>query len=95
MKAEALIDERHVIDENAFVEIVVRRVPQPLQGSQHRLKYRLPLVVSGECILRYDNETGKGDHRHAGGAETSYAFTTAEKLMSDFWTDVDRWREER
>ena len=49
-------------------------------------------VVAGVCVLRYDNEAGKGDHRHMGEVETEYAFTGAERLLTDFWNDVDRWR---
>ena len=85
MKAEALAQERHVIAEDAFVEIVVWRVPRPIRGSTHRFKYRLALVVAGECVLRYDNETGKGDHRHVGDVETAYSFSGYEKLLADFW----------
>jgi hypothetical protein len=36
----------------------------------------------------YDNERGKGDHRHFQGAETAYAFSTVEQLMADLWADV-------
>ena len=36
----------------------------------------------------YDNERGKGDHRHFQGAESAYAFSTVEQLMADFWSDV-------
>jgi len=36
----------------------------------------------------YDNERGKGDHRHFQGKETSYKFTTVEQLVADFWKDV-------
>jgi hypothetical protein len=68
MKAELLHRERHVLAENAFVEIVVWRVPRSLRGSTHRFKYRLALVVAGECVLRYDNEaiigTSAGSRRH-------------------------------
>ena len=64
MKAELLIDERHVLDSPAFVEIVVRRLPRSARGSGHQFKYRLALVIDGVCVLRYDNEAGKGDHRH-------------------------------
>ena len=53
-----------------------------------------PNVVAGVCVLRYDNEAGKGDHRHLGGVETDYAFTGAETLLADFWNDVDQWRPE-
>jgi hypothetical protein len=95
MKAEALLHERHVVAEDAFAEIVVWRVPRTVRGSTHRLKYRLALVVAGECVLRYDNEAGKSDHRHLGDVETAYVFSSYEKLMSDFWTDVESWRRRR
>jgi hypothetical protein len=35
-------------------------------GSEHDCKYSLAYVVAGECVIRYDNEAGKGDHRHLG-----------------------------
>lgn len=95
MKAEPLAQERHVLDENAFVEIVIWRVPRAVTGSVHSLKYRLALVVDGQCVLRYDNEAGKGDHRHVGRVESRYAFSDAETLLADFWTDVDAWRRRR
>jgi hypothetical protein len=64
MKGELLLDERHVLDVGTFVEIVIWQLPRPARGSLHRFKYRLALVVDGVCVLRYDNEAGKGDHRH-------------------------------
>lgn len=92
MNAELLLDERHVVSENAFVEMVVWRVPSPVQGSHHSFKYRLAFVVDSRCVLRYDNETGKGDHRHTGEEEIPYNFTTPQELLNDFWKDVDNWR---
>jgi hypothetical protein len=92
MKAELLIDERHVLAEDAFVEIVVWRIPQPARGSAHVYKYRLALVENGICTLRYDNEAGKGDHRHVGKAEEDYHFSSPDKLLTDFWQDVDARR---
>lgn len=90
MPAQLLIEERHVIAENAFAELVVWRVPSAVPGSTHSLKYRLAFVVEGECVLRYDNESGKGDHRHVGDEEHPYEFTTPGQLIEDFWNDVDR-----
>ncbi len=90
MKAELIIRERENISDNAFVEIVVWRVPTPLAGSTHSFKYRLALVVEGECVMRYDNEAGKGDHRHIDGQEEAYAFIDAETLLADFYEDVQR-----
>jgi hypothetical protein len=91
MKAELLLRERQAVGEDTFAELVIWRSPQPVQGSEHLLEYRLAFVVSGVCVLRYDNEAGKGDHRHIGTAETAYAFTTIEQLLADFWADVDAW----
>ncbi|MGH8706840.1 MAG: toxin-antitoxin system TumE family protein [Burkholderiales bacterium] len=90
MRAEPLLDERHVLSETTFAEIVVWRVPAPVRGSAHRFRYRLALVVEGTCVLRYDNEPGKGDHRHIGEKEGPYSFSTPEQLLADFWTDVNR-----
>ncbi|HZP92889.1 MAG TPA: DUF6516 family protein [Burkholderiales bacterium] len=89
MPAELLLDERHVISESAFVELVVWRVPVPERDSQHEFWYRLALVVDGDCVLRYDNEAGKGDHRHVRDKEHEYRFKSAEQLLADFWRDVE------
>ncbi len=92
MKATLLLDERRNIAEDRFVELVVWQVPQRVRASTHGFKYRLAFVVSGVCVLRYDNEAGKGDHRHVGAVESSYAFTTPEQLYADFMADVMNWR---
>jgi hypothetical protein len=92
MDAELVIDERHVLAENAFVEIVVWHLPRSVRGSSHRFKYRLAFVENGMCIIRYDNEAGKGDHRHVADTEERYDFTTPEALLVDFWREVDMRR---
>ena len=94
MKAAQLLRTRVVYSENAFAELVLWQVPKPLKGSLHNYKYRLAYVVGGECVLRYDNETGKGDHRHYAGGESNYAFSTPEKLIADFQRDIKRWNDE-
>lgn len=92
MGAEPLIDERHVLDARSFVELVVWRLPRPVRGSVHRFKDRLALVVDGVCVMRYDNEAGKGDHRHVGDMEKPFAVTNPDALLAAFWRDVDEWR---
>lgn len=92
MKADLLQDDRFPLDESSFVEIVIWRLPRVVPGSPHRFKYRLAYVESDVCVIRYDNEAGKGDHRHVGKREQAYDFTDAETLGADFWADVDEWR---
>jgi hypothetical protein len=92
MKAVLLLDERHDLAADRFVELVVWQVPGAVPGSSHRFKYRLAFVIDGVCVLRYDNEIGKGDHRHAGASEAPYRFTTVERLYADFMAEVESWR---
>ena len=81
---------RQWIGEVTFVEVSVLRLSEPVVGSDHPYKYSLVLVVAGECVLRYDNERGKGDHKHEGEDESDYLFTTLSQLLSDFKSDVRR-----
>jgi hypothetical protein len=94
MKAIALIRHRLVMAEDAFADISVWRVPRPVEPARHGFKYRLAYVVDGQCVVLYDNERGKGDHRHFGAAEKSYAFSSPEKLLADFEADIRRWNRE-
>jgi hypothetical protein len=91
MKAISLLRDRFAVSENAFVEIAVWEVPKPVRGSNHVYKYRLALVVDERCLVRYDNEAGKGDHKHIGEREVGYAFAGIEKLQTDFFEDVRQW----
>jgi hypothetical protein len=88
----ALIEKRRVqLGDDRFCEIVIWSLPQPLPGSAHSFKYRLALIVDEVCVLRYDNEAGKGDHKHLGEREVPYTFTTLEQVVDDFWVDVARF----
>lgn len=41
-------------------------------------------------MVGYDNERGKGDHKHLGGKELVYAFSDVQTLINDFLADVER-----
>ena len=94
MKAVELVRTRIAYSASAFAELALWQVPKPVAGSRHRFKYRLVYVVGGVCVLRYDNEGDKGDHRHVDGKESRYAFTTPEQLLADFQRDIARWNRE-
>lgn len=81
---------RRDLSPQARFEAVLWRLPTPVPGSQHGYKYRYALIVDDLCVLRYDNERGKGDHRHLQNREESYEFTTPEALYRDFITDIRR-----
>lgn len=89
MKAELLHKTRVIIADNAFAEIIVWAVN--VSPSTHNYKYRLAYIVDGECVVRFDNERGKGDHYHWGDEEVVYHFTTLSALFDDFWALTERW----
>ena len=67
-------------------------MPKKISGSAHDYKYRLAFVVDEVCVLRFDNEAGKGDHKHVGAEQMPYEFTTLEQLVADFRQAVEDWR---
>lgn len=74
---------------SGIVELVVWSVPEPVPPSSHGFKYRLVYVMGDVRVVGYDNERGKGDHKHLRDAETVYTFTSVEALLADFWRDVE------
>ena len=90
MKAQLLLKQKFVMSEIAFAEIVIWQLPAPLDGSTHDFKYRLAYVVNNQCVLRYDNEAGKGNHVHIDGQEISYNFVSTEQLVDDFFAQIKR-----
>lgn len=75
-----------------MVEMTIWRLPSPDAQRPHGLKYSLFYGRPGERIVGYDNETGKGDHRHYRGREEPYAFVDVETLVADFLADVRKER---
>lgn len=94
MDADLILKRRIVLAESVFAELVIWHLPRTLPGSSHPYKYRLALVVEGICVLRYDNEAGKGDHIHRGTTELGYRFVDVDTLLSDFRTDTEKWIDE-
>lgn len=72
------------------IEGMVWKVPEPVAPTRHGYKYRLVYIVNGERIVGYDNERGKGDHRHIRGRETPYRFIDVPSLINDFIKDVEQ-----
>ena len=90
MKARLIQKSKEEFAGGVIVETVIWELTGTSPNRPHNLKYRLYCGRNGECIVRYDNETGKGDHRHYGTREESYLFITFSKLTEDFLADVER-----
>jgi len=75
--------------------MVIWRLPDKDSERPQGLKYRLYYGYPDRCLVRYDNERSKGDHRHDGDQEQPYTFTSVEQLIQDFKTDIERLRGEQ
>jgi hypothetical protein len=92
MRAELLFQERRLYDDGAIMEMTIWRVPRPVPPTLHGLKYSLFYGRPGVRLVAYDNERGKGDHRHFGPKEEPYRFISVEHLVADFLADVESMR---
>lgn len=55
------------------------------------MKYRLYYgLEDGTCIVRYDNETSKGDHKYIKEKEENYRFTDVETLIVGSLEDIEK-----
>jgi hypothetical protein len=95
MKATLIHRLKQVTAEGNIIELVVWRVPNPVDPSRHDFKYRAVYIVDGKRIVGFDNERGKGDHQHIGGREVAYAFSTVDRMIEDFIAAVEAARRRR
>jgi hypothetical protein len=95
MKATRIFYDKAVLPDGFIVEMVICQLPTSSAERPHGLKYRLYFGRNGQRMVGYDNERGKGDHKHILDVEKSYKFTTAEKLVADFLSDIERFQNEQ
>jgi hypothetical protein len=88
MKASQLFHDKSRTPDGFIVEMTIWQLPGSDPDRPHGLKYSLFFGRSGERLVGYDNERGKGDHKHVLGREQAYRFKSVEQLMEDFLNDV-------
>ena len=92
MRARLILDSKTVLSDGRIVQRRVWQLPNSTADRPHGLKYNLYCGKDGSTVVRYDNETGKGDHRHVGAneVEEAYGFRSLAQLLIDFETDIIR-----
>lgn len=84
MRARKVQEFREVLADGTIIEGVIWALPRVTSDRPHGYKYRLYCGRQGKCLVRYDNETGKGDHVHYGTDEHPYRFVSVARLVADF-----------
>jgi hypothetical protein len=93
MSARLIYREKYIYSDGAIREMVLWQLPRETPDRLHGLKYRLYYGLGdGTCLARFDNESGKGDHKHVGRQEASYQFIDVEKLVADFLAEIEKIR---
>ncbi|MBC2694115.1 MAG: hypothetical protein HF982_02320 [Desulfobacteraceae bacterium] len=93
MKASLIYHEKFMYADGAVREMVLWQLPKKTYDRPDGLKYRLYYgLADGTCIVRYDNESGKGDHKHIKDQEEFYLFKDVETLVADFLEDIEKVR---
>ncbi len=92
MPEKLLYRDKYVYSDGAIREMLIWRLPEKDAERPHGLKYRLFYGYPGQSLVRYDNERGKGDHRHYADREVAYVFVSVEQLVADFRADIERLR---
>jgi len=96
MKAKEYARQSYSFGDGSVVSVVIWTLPKKDRDRPHGFKYRLQYTGSnGETLVRYDNERPKGDHKHIGDTESAYQFVSVDKLLDDFWRDVDEVRSKK
>lgn len=93
MAAKLILDYKSIFEDGSIVQLVIWELPRKTKERPHGLKYRLYYGDRhGSCHVRYDNETGKGDHKHLGEKELAYSFVDMDTLLKDFQHDIQNCR---
>ena len=90
-----MFHDKTSLPDGSIVEMSIWRLAAPNPERPHGLKYSLYYGRPGERIVGYDNERGKGDHKHIDGREIRYRFVSVEQLVADFLADVERIRRQQ
>ena len=92
MKAKLIVHRKERNEDGQITELKAWIVPVT-KYTPHGLKYSAVYIINGVRVIGYDNERGKGDHRHFAGVEKQYAFISMAQLVTDFNADVTRYLE--
>jgi hypothetical protein len=94
MKARLIFRDKVTFGDGSILEVVLWQLPEKTKEQPHGFKYRLQYGLPGRTLVRYDNEKGKGDHRHIQDREEPYEFKDVDTLQADFIRDVESIRGE-
>jgi hypothetical protein len=92
MKSELVIYKKATDELGNTIEIKIWQVRHSTD-KPYGYKYSLAYIVNDIRVIGYDNAEKKGDHKHYKQLERSYEFKDIDKLLEDFYKDIEKYRE--
>jgi hypothetical protein len=93
VKAKLIRHDKVYNKDGNIIEVKIWEV-QTTPNKPHGYKYSLVYIVKGKRAIGYDNAEDKGDHVHYGDRTEPYRFESLERLINDFYIDIQRHKEE-
>jgi hypothetical protein len=93
-RAKLLFHRKNIESNGDIIEMKIWQVPDS-KDKPHGLKYSLVYIQNGKRVVGFDNAEGKGDHKHYGGKECCYDFTSVDNLIKDFYSMIEKIRSDR
>jgi hypothetical protein len=87
MKSTLVFYRKNILKNGDTVEMKIWQVPYS-KDKPHGLKYSLVYTRKGERVVGYDNADKKGDHKHFREMEIPYNFKDMDRLILDFYSDI-------
>ncbi len=91
--AKLLVNRRIINDYGDIIQVRIWRVPKSNdfpEGVKYSMVYIRVEGENYERVLGYDNERGKGHHKHFFGEEIPINFSGVDELIEIFFEDVRR-----
>jgi len=88
---ELLYHIKRLLPEGDIMEIKIWKIPLS-DNFPEGIKYSMVYIHKNERIIGYDNERGKGHHKHYFGKEEKISFNDWNDLVEMFKEDVKRLR---
>ncbi len=89
MEADLIFHTKNVDIQGNITEMKIWKVGIA-EDKPKGLKYSLVYIENGQRVVGYDNAEKKGDHKHYLDKELKYLFESVDKLINDFFKDVEK-----
>ncbi|MBI1935842.1 hypothetical protein HYS31_05365 [Candidatus Woesearchaeota archaeon] len=85
--SELVFHDKKILDNEHLMEIRIWQVKKDKYNPEG-FHYSLVLIKNTKRILGYDNHERKGHHKHFHDKELKYNFESVDKLLNDFYEDM-------